>query len=203
MSVVRVMRVLAALVVCAAVAGCGANGSAPGGGTGGSSSAAKDSVVVSEKAAAKAMAGIDADAELLSVGSGGVVTSPPPKSWTFLYASKTKGRVYRVSVEHGKASAPEDMAPFDPAKVVESSVVPISSVKVGSKQAYEAGKAYLEKRDGSAPPNVLMSIGLGEVAGLEDQAPGDWLVAFVKGTSTEGMQQVRVNGQTGEVTPIK
>ena len=49
----------------------------------------------------------------------------------------------------------------------------------------------------------MMSIGLIKVAGLEDQAPGDWSLAFVKGTSTEGMQQVRVNGQTGEVTPIK
>lgn len=202
MSIVRITRALLVLAVCAAVTGCGANGVISGG-SGGSSSAAKDSIVVSEKAAAKAMAGIDAEAVLVSAGSGGVVTSPPPKNWTYLYASKAKGRIYQVPVEHGKASAPQDMAPFDPAKVVESSVVPISSVKVGSKQAYEAGKAYLEKRDGSAPPNLMMSIGLIKVAGLEDQAPGDWTLAFVKGTSTEGMQQVRVNGQTGEVTPIK
>jgi hypothetical protein len=159
--------------------------------------------VTAEKAATKAMGAVDPEAMLLTLGSGGVVTSPPPKNWTLLYASKAKGRVYQVLVEHGKASAPEDVAPYDPAKIVESSVVPIGSVKVGSKQAYDAGKAYLEKRDGFAPPNVMMSIGLGEVAGLEEQSPGDWSLAFITGTSTEGMEQVRVNGQTGEVTPIE
>ena len=204
MSIMRIMRVSVVLVVCVALAGCSAGGGTSGGGSGGASSPAPtDSVLTAEKAATKAMEGIDPEAALLTAGSGGVVTSPPPKSWTFLYASKAKGRIYQVSVEHGKASAPEDVAPFDPAKIGESAALPIDSLKVGSKQAYETGKTYLEKRDGFAPPNVLMSIGFVEVTGLEDQSPGDWLVAFVTGTSTEGMKQVRVDGQTAEVTPIE
>jgi len=159
--------------------------------------------LTAEEAATKAMEGIDPEAALLTAGSGGVVTSPPPKNWTFLYASEAKDRVYQVSVEHGKAATPEDVAPFDPAKIGDSPAVSIDSVKVGSKEAYEAGKAYLEKRDGFAPPNVLMSISFVEVTGLEDQSPGDWSLAFVTGTSTEGMKQVRVDGQTGKVTPVE
>jgi len=202
MRVAKLVSAVVLVVACLGVTGCGS-------GTDGAVkrlgklSVTLDSVFVAEKAASAEVAKVAPDAVLLSVGTGGVVLNPPPSSWNFLYGSPGKGRTYRVAVEHGTAEKAEDLAPLDTKVVDLSSVVPISSVKVGSKEAYEAGKAFLEKRDGSAPPNLMMSVSFVEVPGLEGQSVSDWALAFTQGTSTDGMQQVRVDGQTGAASAIE
>ncbi len=39
--------------------------------------------------------------------------------------------------------------------------------------------------------------------GLRCPSAGDWTLTFAQGTSTEGMQQVRVDAQTGEASAIE
>jgi len=197
----RWLAVALAIAASVAVGGClgGSGGDATGAKT---TLASQDSAFRAEKAAAGEMAKVAPDAVLLSIGSGGVVLSPPPGNWNLLYGSADKGRIYRVVVEHGTARSAEDLGPLDPATVDVSSALPMSSVKVGATQAYEAGKTFLETRDGAAPPNVMMSVGFVDVPNVEDQVVGDWALTFLKGTSTDGAKRVRVDAATGEAAAI-
>jgi len=197
----RWLAVALAIAASIGVSGCrGGNGD----GSTGTSAApvSQDSAFVAEKAAAAQIAKVAPDAVLLSIGTGGVVLSPPPGSWNLLYGSADKGRLYRVVVSDGAADPAEELGPLDPEAIDLSSVLPMDSVKVGADEAYQTGKVFLEKRDGAAPPNVMMSVGLVGIPNVDDQVVGDWSLTFLKGTSTTGAQRVRVDATSGEPAAI-
>lgn len=201
----RGSRLLAATVAAMLVAmltGC--LGATSGGGVkGGSAANTQDAALVAERAASAAVEQEAPDAVLLMMGSQGVVMSPPPGNWSFMYGSQATGRTYRVNVDHGTAEKPEDMAELNvDATAMDVAIAP-TSIQVGANEAYEAAKKYLEERDGSAPPNVMMSMTFVELPGLDQAVTGRWSIAFLNGTSTDGMQQVTVDAQTGEVAAVE
>jgi len=196
MSVFRWVATTALVVGVMATAGCRA-GDAP---ESGSPSLVEDSALRAVRRADVAVKAVAPDAVLMMIDSQGVVLTPPPGNWSLLYGSKSTGRLYRVNVDHGIAEDPEDLSPRNlDAALLDGALAP-SSVKIGAQAALEAAREYVEKRDGEVPPNVMMSLAFVRMPGA---AIGKWSVAFLTGTSTDGMKQVRVDAQTGEVTPAE
>lgn len=198
------MRRSIALVAagCAAIlvlAGC-INGPPPAEIVDGITGTGGDSALAAQEVAANAISATAPDATLVMLDSQGVVMSPPPSNWSFLYGSEQTGRTYKVSVNHGTAEDPEDLSELNLDRAVLAQAVEPSSVQVGADNAYELARAYVEKRDGTVPPNVMMSMMFVEMPGLDRAMVGKWSVAFLNGTSTEGMQQVLVDAISGKVT---
>lgn len=199
-------RVLLAVVlaVCVAVgtAGCDERSAEKGGGAPAAKKAetTKDSAGGAVEAAEKAMESVAADAVPISVGSGGVVFSPPPSSWQILLVSESTGKLYRVSVEHGKALAPEEMGKGNVSGLDVGKALSYSDLKVGSDEAYKRALEFLEAK-GEVPPNVMMSVSLASIEGVDSKA-GEWNLLFTRGTSKEGSLQAVVDGDTGEVRQL-
>jgi hypothetical protein len=197
---------LVVVMLCAQLSALGCKGGAATSGVGGGTVGGGTPSDVALKALADAQDAIKAaapDAVPVSVGTGGVVFTPPGDSWQVTFVSPAAKKMYRVSVQDGKPGTPAEFGAASIGGDVLASAVKPADVKIGAAKAYQTGSELLKSKGLTIPPAAMTSLFLIDFPGMPAGLKGHWSVIYMKGTSTEGARTVLVDAVTGTAAESK
>jgi hypothetical protein len=133
-----------------------------------------------------------------------MATTTPPASWSYLFASKSKKKIYIVEVTGGRATVPKSMG-ASTLKAAQYDQIPTPSKwQVDSTKALELAVAAYNQRFGKAPPaNYAMGMATFVPNASSGIKPFVWSVTFAPPAPGAQASEILVDANTGTVLPAK